>query len=133
MILNRASSVVRARIGLYDAPIQQIKAAGVTGRGSTTQGLPIPVTNLSVSVAKSGSNRLVRVSFTQNPNDPYFTAADLYVKQGSNNATLVAMGSSPILVTLPASPVPTTLIVASSGNWGTLPLAQSPGIAVSLA
>jgi hypothetical protein len=86
-----------------------------------------------VAVTKSGNNRILRVSFTQNPSDPYFTDADLYIRQGTGNSTQIAMGTSPIIATVPKSNVPTIITVVSSGNWGVTPLATSPSVAVSLA
>jgi hypothetical protein len=133
MILNRISSVVQARVGTANSPIQQIKAAGLTSRGATTQGLPQPVSNLSVSISKSGSSRLLRISFTQNPGDPYFVNAQAYIKQGIGTPTLLASGASPIIVTLPQSDSPAIVTVVSNGNWGSTPLETSPGMAVSLA
>jgi hypothetical protein len=133
MILNRRSSVVQARIGPENAPIQQIKAAGNTFRGQATQGLPQPVSNVSVSVARSGTLRTLRVTFAQNPGDLYFTGAQVYVKQGTGSPTLLASGQSPIIVTLNASSAPALLTVVSNGNWGSTPLATSPGKVVSLA
>ncbi|HEV8492655.1 MAG TPA: hypothetical protein VGR76_10295 [Candidatus Angelobacter sp.] len=133
MILNTRKSVVQSRVSPENAPIQQIKAAGVTSRGQTTQGLPLPVSKVSAAIIKSGTNRIVRVSFVQNPADPYFVTAQLYMKQGTLTPTLLASGASPIIVTLPKSIAPTVITVVSSGNWGSTPLEDSPGTVVSLA
>jgi hypothetical protein len=133
MILNRASSIVTSRVGPSNAPIQQIKAAGLTDRGATTQGLPLVVSNVSIAVSKSGSNRTLRVSFTQNPGDPYFVNAQAYIKQGNGTPTLLASGISPIVVTIPKNSGPAIVTVVSNGNWGSTPLETSPGTAVSLA
>lgn len=133
MILNTRKSVVQSRVGPENAPIQQIKAAGVTSRGANTQGLPQPVSNVSAAIIKSGNSRTVRVSFTQNPNDPYFTTAQLYIKQGNGTPTLLASGTSPIVVTLPKSNTPAIVTVVSSGNWGSMAREASPGKVVSLA
>jgi hypothetical protein len=133
MILNRQSSVVQSRVATSNSPIQQIKVAGLTSRTTNTQGLPQPVSNVSVAVIKSGANRTLRISFTENPSDPYFTSAQLYITQGNGNPTLLASGTSPIVVTLPANKTPAIVTVVSNGNWGSTPLDQSPGKAVSLA
>lgn len=135
MILNRPS-VVQSRVSTANTPIQQIKSAGLTSRGRTTQGLPQVVSNISVSVSKSGDNndsRTLRVSFTENTNDPYFTGVNLYMKQGNGNPTLIATGTSPIIVTIPKSNSPAIITLASNGNWGTTHILTSPGKAVSLA
>lgn len=132
MIINNRTSVVQSRVGPENAPIQQIKAAGITSRGATTQGLPQQVRNVSAVVVKSGTNRTIRVSFTENPSDPYFNTAQLYVQQGSDNPTLVASGTSPITATLPSTKSPVIFRVVSSGNWGSTPLETSPGSVVSL-
>lgn len=133
MILNKTSSIVQARIGIANTPLQQVKAAGVTSRGQTTQGLPQIVSNVSVAVTKNDTNRTLRVSFTQNPNDPYFTSAQLYIQQGNGSPALLASGISPIVVTLPQNNMPAIVTVVSNGNWGSTPFASSPGKVVSLA
>lgn len=133
MILGQSMGVVSSRVGQANAPIQQIKSAGLTARGASTQGLPQAVNNLSVSVAKSGAMRTMRVSFIQNPSDPYFSTAHVYVQQGTAQPTLVASGISPVSVSLPQTNAPAKVTVVSSGNWGATPLASSPGKAVSLA
>lgn len=133
MILKNNKGVLSSRISVENAPIQQIKAAGLTARAANTQGVPQVVSNVSISISKSGANRSMRVSFIQNPNDPYFDKAHLYIQQGNNNPTLVASGTSPIVATLPKSNAPVTVHVVSSGNWGTTPLSTSPSKAVSLA
>lgn len=133
MILNTRRSVVQSRVSPDNAPIQQIRSAGITSRGQTTQGLPLPVRNISVAITKTGTSRTVRVSFTQNPSDPYFTVAQLYVRQGTLTPTLLASGASPIVVTLQRSIAPTIITVVSNGNWGSTPLADSPGAVISLA
>lgn len=135
MNLNMARGFIGSRINTLNAPIQQIKAAGQNLRGQTTQGLPDPVTDVTVSVTKvDATTRTLRVSFKHNPNDKYFTDADLYLQlHGNNNATLIAMGTSPIIVNVQRSDGPAIVTVVSSGNWGVTPLADSPGIAVSLA
>jgi hypothetical protein len=133
MILTRRSSVVISRVEPSNTPIQQIKAAGQSDRGETTQGLPLPVSNVSVVVSKQGNSRTLRVSFTENPSDPYFTGAQVYIKQGTGTPTLLASGSSPIIVTVPKSISPGIVTVVSNGNWGSLPLARCSGKAVSLA
>lgn len=134
MILSASTSVVNARVASGNTPIQQIKAAGITSRGAATQGVPQPVSNVSVVVGKaSAASRTLRVSFTQNPSDPYFVNAQLYIKQGNGTPTLLASGISPIVVTVPASLAPTLVTVVSNGNWGTTPFNSSPGKAVSLA
>lgn len=133
MILNTRKSVVQARVSLENAPIQQIKAAGVTSRGETTQGLPLPVSKVSVAIVKGSTTRTLRVSFVQNPADPYFVTAQLYIRQGTLTPTLLASGESPIVVTVPQSIAPTVITIVSTGNWGSLPLEDSPGTVVSLA
>lgn len=134
MILNRRSSVVQSRVGPENPQIQQIKAAGQTARGQNTQGLPRPVSNVSIAVIKSGNSRTVRVSFIQNPSDPYFVNAELHLSQGTTlTPTILASGTSPIVVTLPKSTVPAKLTVVSSGNWGSMARIASPGRVVSLA
>ncbi len=134
MILNTRKSVVQSRVSPENAPIQQIKAAGQTDRGQTTQGLPQPVSNVSVAIVKSGNNRIVRVSFTQNPADPYFVNAELHVSQGVTlTPTIMASGTSPIVITLPKSKTPAKLTVVTSGNWGSMARIASPGKVVSLA
>ena len=133
MMLNKRQSVVQSRVTAENAPIQQIKAAGLTSRGATTQGLPQPVSNVTTSVSKSGTSRTIRVSFTQNPSDPYFTVGQLYIRQGTLTPTLLASGTSPIVVTLPKSNMPVVVTVVSSGNWGSTPLSRSPGKVVSIA
>jgi hypothetical protein len=132
LILNQRTSIIQSRIGQQNASIQQIKTAGVTSRTTNSQGLPKIVSNVSVSITKSGTSRTLRVSFTQNPNDPYFTNGQLYIKQGTGNPTLLASGTSPIIVTLPKSVAPAVVTVVSSGNWGSTPVSRSPGKAVSL-
>ena len=132
MNLNRPTGVITSRVSTSNTPIQQIKAAGQTDRGQTTQGLPLPVSKVSVAIIKSGTNRTLRVSFTENPSDPYFTNAQVYIKQGSGTPTLLASGRSPIVVTLPKSTVSAIVTVVSNGNWGSTPLETSPGTVVSL-
>jgi len=132
VILNLPTGVVTSRVSTSNTPIQQIKAAGLTSRGATTQGLPQPVSNVSIAIVKSGASRTLRVSFTQNPSDPYFTNAQVYIKQGSGTPTLLASGTSPIIVTLPQSNASAIVTVVSNGNWGSTPLETSPGTVVSL-
>lgn len=133
MILNRPTGVVQSRISPTNSAIQQIKAAGLTSRGATTQGLPQAVRNISVTVAKSVNSRKISVAFTQNPADHYFSTAHVYIQQGTTQPTLVASGVSPVTITLPKSSIPARVFVVSAGNWGTTPLSASPGRAVSLA
>lgn len=133
MILGKNTGVITSRVSPLNSPIQQIKAAGVTTRGQTTQGLPLAVSNVAVAIVRSGSSRTLRVSFTHNSQDPYFVNAQLYLSQGAFTPTLLASGQSPIVVTVPRSDIPAVLTVVSNGNWGSTPLDQSPGAAVSLA
>lgn len=133
MIIGRRSGIIDSRFERSNAPIQQIKAAGITARGVSTQGLPQIVRNVSISVARSGANRTLRISFTQNPSDHYFGYAQAYIKQGNGALTLLASGTSPIVVTLQKSNTPAIVTVVSAGNWGTTKLSASPGRAVSLA
>lgn len=124
---------MQSRVESQSASIQQIKTAGVTSRSANTQGLPKIVSNVSISISRTGTNRTLRISFTQNPADPYFKTAQAYIKQGNGTPTLLASGTSPIVITLPSSNTPAIVTVVSAGNWGTTSLAASPGRAVSLA
>lgn len=133
MIFHSRVGVVTSRISPLAAPVSQIKSAGVTSRSQNTQGLPQTVTGLSISLAKAGANRTLRISFTPNSADPYFNIGQAYIKQGNGTPTLLASGNSPIIVTLPKNAAPAIVTLVSSGNWGATPFHASPGKAVSLA
>jgi hypothetical protein len=126
--------------------IQQVKIAGIAGKPNvqtptspsglspSTQGLP---KNLAVLGATktilSATQAQFKVSFVNNVIDPYFTAARVYLKQGSGNPSIVGQGaSSPINVTLNRTSTPSVLIVQASGNWGEIPFSSCPTVAISL-
>lgn len=134
ILAARSRSIVGSRIDPGNTPLQQVKGAGVAARGQDTQGLPLPVRSVSVAVAKSGTNRTLRVTFQQNPSDPYYITSKVYVRYASGgNPVHVASGTSPVNVTLQSTKVPATVFVVSSGNWGDHPLHLAPGRAVNLA
>ena len=132
MILNRRG-VIASRFGESNTPLQQVKGAGLSARGKTTQGLPAPVRNVQVAVSRAGASRTLRVTFTQAPNDPYFVKAEVYTRNGLGNAVLVASGTSPITFTVQKSQTPLVVFVVSAGNWGTAPLSFADSKVVSIA
>lgn len=132
MILAKRTGIIGSRVSDGNTPIQQIKVAGLTGRNNNSQGLPKPVSNVTVSVQRNGTARVLRISFTHPTNDPYFTTGQAYIQQGTDTPTLLASGSSPITVNLTKSSVPVIITVVSAGNWGATDLKHSPARSVSL-
>lgn len=114
--------------------LAQVKAAGVVTVTATTQGVPRVVSGLSVQKKNLSATQVqLTVSFTQNPGDPYFTTAELYLQLGNNPPSLIAQGaSSPILAKVDRTSFPATLIVASTGNWGRTSVTNSPALGLSL-
>jgi hypothetical protein len=124
------------------AEVQQVKAAGIASptlasqraQSPSTQGVPDVVSNVSV-VKKNTSTTATQlsVSFNRHPNDPYFTSAKVYMKYGTDAPTLVSEGHrSPIIFSQPRTHAPATVVVVSSGHWGSTPVEKSPVKAVSL-
>lgn len=134
ILARRSTSLVGSHISPGDAPLQQVKGAGLSARGQQTQGLPKQVSGVQVAIAKSGTTRTLRVTFRQVPNDPYFIHAHVYVRYSNNaNPVHVASGTSPVTVPLTKTTAPVTIFVVSAGNWGATTLATADGKAVSLA
>lgn len=115
--------------------IAQIKSAGQLTVTPSTQGVPKVVTNVAVrkTILNSTQVQLI-VSFTQNPGDPYFTSAKIYMALGNANPVVVGEGAaSPLTITVARTKVPATIIVVSSGNWGATVVSNSPVKSISLA
>jgi hypothetical protein len=123
--------------------IQSLKAAGKSAnplvKSPGTQGLPKVVSNLNVAKKNLSSTQVqLTVSFTHNVGDPYFTSAQIYIRYGSGVSgkppVLVSGGSqAPIVFTVTRTKVPTTVIVVSTGNWGSTPISTSPSKQVNIA
>lgn len=116
------------------AQIAQIKAAGQVSVTPTTQGVPKVVSSVTVQKKNlSPTQAQLTVSFIENPGDPYFTNAQLYLQLGTNPPSLIAQSpTSPILVKVDRTSAPATLFVASAGNWGATTPANSPAASLSL-
>jgi hypothetical protein len=127
-----------AREGLQ-TQIQQFKGAsqpsalttnGVSQVASANQ--PKAVLGLRTTVGQSGSLRRVTVSFTRAV-DPFFQKVNVYLKQGSSPPILVTSSpSSPITFMTNRSTAASTIFAQTEGNWGPMPLQQSPSISLHL-
>lgn len=113
--------------------IAQVKSAGLVTISPNTQGVPKTLSNVSVTVKKVGTQRRVTVAFIGNPNDVYFTHAEVYLQIGQSNPSLVAQGSSsPLSFTVSSTNTPAVVIVVSSGNWGRTEISSSPSASLTL-
>jgi hypothetical protein len=116
--------------------IQQLKAAStgapLPGNSVLSPNLPQAVLGINTSIKSSGSLRTVTVSFTRGP-DALFQQANVYLKQGSGSPILVASSpTSPITFTTTKTVSPSSIVVQTQGNWGSLPLSASLGKAIHL-
>jgi hypothetical protein len=120
--------------------IQQFKGASQPSALSpvglnqvTSANMPKPVQIVKATVTKSGTQRIVMVSFLRSP-DPFFQKVNVYLRQGTQQPILVtASPTSPITFTLPKTNAVSVISVQTEGNWGPIPLSQSPTRAISLA
>ena len=97
--------------------------------------IPAPISNVLVRHTPiQGTNQhRVTVSFTHNPQDSYFQAASIYLKQGGREPVLVGGGTkSPLTFTTNKTTEASTVIVQSAGNWGSTLPHQSPSKQVRL-
>ena len=117
------------------AQIAQIKSAGQTTVTPSTQGVPKVVTNVRVKKKILNSTQAqLTVSFTQNPGDPYFVNAQIYLKLAAGNPVLIGQGAnSPLVITVARTSTPATIIVVSAGNWGSTAISASPVESINLA
>jgi hypothetical protein len=130
--LNKISS--RAPGNVADQ-LAQIKSAGINTIGSSTQGLPKAVQNVTIRKKIISTTQVqLTVMFTMNPGDPFFTTAKIYMRLGTANPVVVGEGAlSPLNVIVTRTSVPATFFVQSVGNWGSTPLSTSPAQSISLA
>lgn len=127
------------RIPDLQTQIQQIKGASQPSSLSQTgifqaasANMPKAVTGVVSTMRQAGSQRIVTISFKQNP-DPFFQKVNIYFRQGSNPPILITSSpSSPVTFTLSKSVLASTIFVQSEGNWGPIPLSQSPSCALRL-
>jgi hypothetical protein len=117
--------------------IQQIKGASQpTNLGSlaTVQSANMPkaVIGVRTTVRLNGNQRMVTVSFARNP-DPFFQKVNVYLAQGAQPPILITSSpTSPITFSTPKNGASSTIFVQSEGNWGPIPLAQSPSASLRL-
>jgi len=75
----------------------------------------------------------VTVQFNHPGTNPYFSAANVYMKQAGKEPVLVASGaSSPLTFTAPKTNIPTSIHVSSVGNWGETDILTAPSAPVTL-
>lgn len=131
--MNPSSKATLISPRTLNAQVSQIKAAGINTVTPSTQGVPKVVSNVRATVKPNGSQRQVVVTFAQNANDPYFTTALVYLRLGSGQPSVVAQGSlSPLSFTVSKTKLPASIVVCSSGNWGSTPVDASPATGVNL-
>ena len=97
--------------------------------------VPVPLSNVLVrhSPIQGTSQHRVTVSFTHNPQDAYFQSVNIYLKQGGREPVLVAGGSkAPLTFATSKTSEASTVIVQSTGNWGSTLVHQSPSKGVRL-
>jgi hypothetical protein len=119
--------------------IQQIKGAsqpsslssvGVNQVASANQ--PKAVLNVRTNIRQSSSQRIVTVSFTRAV-DPFYQKVNIYLKQGSNPPILITSSpTSPITFTTGKTTAASTIVAQTEGNWGPMPLNQSPSASLHL-
>lgn len=113
--------------------IAQIKAAGITTSG-VTQGTPKNLANISIQRKNLNSTQAqLTVSFQENPGDPYYSSAKVYLRLGSGQPTVIGEGAhSPLVVTVTRTSTPAAIQVQATGNWGSVPLDSCPSAGVNL-
>lgn len=95
---------------------------------------PAPVNNVRV-VTKPAVNgqKQITVQFNHPGGNKYFAGANVYLKKGRGQPSLVASGAkSPISFTVPVNSAPHTMVVTSVGNWGETDVLTSPSARVRL-
>lgn len=97
----------------------------------TTPG-PVSQVRVVTQPAVNGQKTVV-VQFNHPGGDPYFSGANIYLRKGRGDPTMVASGArSPIRFTVPVNTAPHTIHVTSQGNWGETDVLTSPSHRVRL-
>lgn len=95
--------------------------------------VPKPVPVIGVTSRLSGGNRVVTVSFLNNPSDPNFQKVNVHLKLGGSLPVHIVSGTtSPIVFTVPRTRQPAVILLQTEGNWGPHPLQISPCRSISL-
>lgn len=119
--------------------VNQVKAAvtvtpvaRATGQG--VQGVPQPVQNLRVTrtLVNNGTQYRLAVSFTPQPNDPYFQGVNINLAQAGGNPTTVTAKTSPATFVVNRTGQSTGITVQSVGAFGATSINRSPGVGLSL-
>ena len=145
-IWNPAQPVRTVGPTTWQAQIQQLKTSGTGAnpavllpngpatRSAASLGVPqnVLITGISRTLLPNGQVRIA-VSFTRNPADTNFQNAAIYLKQGSGQPSLVTQATtSPATFITPMSGLASAVILQSVGNFGPVPIANSPAMAVKL-
>lgn len=118
--------------------VNQVKAAvtvtpAARASGLGVQGIPQPVQNLRVTrTLISPTQYRLAVSFTPQPNDPYFQGVNINLAQGGGNPVQVTAKTSPATFVVNRTGQSTGITVQSVGAFGATSLNRSPGVGLSL-
>jgi len=94
---------------------------------------PAPVSNVRVVLRPSAGKKTVTVQFAHPPGNPYFSGANVYLRQSGQQPVQVASGAkSPLTFTVDNHSAPHSIYVTSVSNWGETAVLNSPSYPVKL-